>query len=351
MFSSQAREFYKFIIKHLTEFEPEINDLLNFTSSMKGKEDALLSKILNNQGGDGNSSNLRTQAVADYIRAYNAGIASFKSSFRSIDFARKYNALEDAIKKYIFLEGISASEIDDLIALFNNFMDTVQTFQQNDSDANSRIALFSVSTEICNSFRKIIDSYSWFIKNLEEEKQALNEDKEMLLEIKLMGVEFGVDEFAEKIKAINDLYERLADELPDENEKITPMRIVKIESGTIDFSVICNQVIGELIVLIIVGTVTAMIKWHNDKKEKLPKKQQEEVVKKVLRDCGVEEKSSNRENIGLIQKKALEITSKFITIKINKETYSYTGSDVNALPFFQKLIESGDESRSETESD
>jgi len=344
MLSSQAREFYKFIIEQLQGFKGDMDNLFQFTEAMKKQQDDLLSKILNEQNKH-NARQGQMHAVDSYISAYNREIANFKNNFDMMDFPLAYTALTSTIQNYIMAESINAPEINAFIASFDTLKNKVQFFLKNDSDVNARIDFHTISSDICNNFHKIIDSYSWFIENLEEQPHCFDDTKDMLLDIKLLGVEFSVNEFAEKIQAIDKIYEHISAIIPaNDNVEIQPMKIVKIESGSLEFAVIGSQVIAGLIVVIISGIAKEMVNKFKNNKEPLSTKDVESIVKEELEKSGIKADNDNREHIGIIQKKAIEITSKFGTLKINDEVYSYKGNDINALPFNQKLIGTEDNS-------
>jgi len=349
MLSIQAREYYKFVIEKLGEFQDNINDLTEFSQKMRKSQELVITTILNNQTSSHTHSNARTNVVSEFINNFDIGINTFKQEFRAIDFILEYQKLENEIKDYIKTENINSKEIEELFNYFETFKEKVQHFHQYDSDANARLALYDIVTKICSEYNKIIDSYTWFIESLEDTPYGYDEEKYMLFDIKLLGIEFGVFEFADKIKSIAELYEHLALIVPkDDTDTIPPLKIVKIESGSLCFIAIGSTIIAGLMVQLISYLASNMSAHFKSKKELLPKKEIEKIIDKKLGELGVDKKE--KEHIAIIKKKCFEITNKFFSIKINNERYSYEGNDITALSFFetQLLNEGKEESEKET---
>jgi len=343
MLSIQAREYYKFVIDKLSEFQDNINDLTKFGEKIQNDKESLIRTILNNQHHSAEETSARTRAISNFINSFDKEINDFKQEFRPILFALEYQKLENEIKGYIKTESINPEEIENLFTHFRTFVAKVEHFYQNDSDANVRLELYDIITKICSEYNKIIDSYTWFIESLEETPRDYDEEKHMLLDIQLLGVEFGVVEFADKIKAIGELYENLAEIVPlEDTDSVEPLKIVKIESGSLCFVAIGNAVIAGLILEMIRRLADAKSSHYKSNKKLLSKKEVEKIIDEKLSEEGVDKSEDVRTTI--IKKRFIEITSKFCTIKINNESYSYKGDDVTALPFFEeKLLKEGND--------
>ncbi|MCL1820631.1 MAG: hypothetical protein FWG36_08265, partial [Oscillospiraceae bacterium] len=300
-------------------------------------QDKMMLEILINQSTSTVHQQNRLNAASAFIGNFGREIYTFKTNFKPFDVFSKYQSLENLIKEYIIKEKIVPKEINGLFNSFGVFRDKTQRYYQNE-DSESKIELHNIITKICNDYHKIIDSYSWFIKNLEENQCDYDAEKYKLLDVKLLGVEFEVAEFADKIYDISEIYKHISGIYPcDKDYKIQSLKIVKIESGSLDFSVLGDKIIIEVICGLIVCAVKALLKYFKEHKKPMPNDEINAILDERLNEISSQNGTAKHKNH--IKKRIINFTSKFCTIKINSESYSYEGDDISKmLPFLEKKL-------------
>ena len=257
-----------------------------------------------------------------YMSKYN----EFKKGFNFMEFfgltAVIKSNLENIFNEYDFTEKHILSLIEELYKLSELYQNIIQ----NSDTKNDIVVFFDFAHKCTAEYKLSLESIDSYINSLSNNYEIVENDGMKQLELQLLDIEYNVGEFAEILKNLDNAYSNLS--RFSKNVKISNLKIVKIESGSL-----LSKILGDQNIIEVIGLMLKRISDHihytftKEGKVELNTQimqdisQDADVIKK-LEEMGVnttKAKQNIKETLNATTKDLFEIVSKAPKVKLDGE--------------------------------
>lgn len=334
MLSYEVLEYYKFVLDKLDEFEPSIEFLLHWERKYNEMAKDVLTKILSTKLKNSDSNGNAHYIIKDgeLISKFTALMKDFKSTFDFFGAFSKYGKMKQDIINYKNEYLIKKDYIEDFFSEIDNIFDLYQGFIQSD-DQKEKAIIFGQGVI---NFKGTFDTCKSTYKNLINLSTNLFEDiegnKEKIIEIQLLNVEYDLEQFTSNLESINNIYCQIGNMVYKEKTNIgyEKLKIVKIESGSLLSIILGDKNIIEAIGILLNKTINLVFNKYT-REGKIYRQNELARTLKETAELGEQLKSlgydisSSQEDIektfAIVTKEMLKIATSSPKIKIDQEIH------------------------------
>jgi len=233
--------------------------------------------------------------------------------------------LEKIFQEYNFTEKNSLLLIDELYKLSTLYQNIVQN-----SETKKDIVLFFDFAHKCTAeYRFSLESIESFINSLSNNYEIIEQDGVKLLELQLLDIEYNVGEFADILKNLDNAYSNIS--RLSSNIKITNLKVVKVESGSLLSKILGDQNIIEVMSIVLKRVIDFVhYTWTKEGKLELNSKIMQDIsndadIIKKLEEMGIntnEAKQNISETLNAATKDLFNIVSNAPKVKLDNKIFS-----------------------------
>ena len=269
---------------------------------------------------------------------------SFKSSFNFFGTFRDYGKMKQNIINYKRENIIKADYIETFFGEIDKIFDLYQDYIQSDNEIEKAILFGQGVINFKGTFQTCKLTYKNFIELSYNNLDEFIEDKNKIFEIQLLDIDYTLEQFTKKLKAINDMYCQIGNIIYNNKANIgyEELKIVKIESGSLLSKILGDKNILEAIGLLLNKTINLVFNKYTRegkiiRQNELAKSLRETVeLGEELKKLGYDI-SSSEENIeqtfAMVTKELLDISSSSPKIKVNEEVHKLESN--NSIKFLE----------------
>ncbi|MCL2108714.1 MAG: hypothetical protein FWH20_05150 [Oscillospiraceae bacterium] len=348
MLSYQIREYYEFASKELSEFEKSIEVLLNYEQDYQKIALNTLTEILALARVTKEPNSAKYRYVlnnGELINIFNSINDNFTSAFEFGNAFEKIAIYKNNIKIYKQKNGISNTETDKLFAHIDELLKNFQEYSRSKYKNSKAVILM----QNLFNFRGYLEATKSFYSNIinmfnSGVDEDIDHEDGSVFEIQLLDVEFTFEEFVSHLGSIQKIYNELGG-IIYQNTATPPLKIVKIESGSLLAKILGDKNILDTINLFLKKTINLIFSRTREGKITTHSKIRDELLKDVeiigiLTDSGYEtdELKEIILNSFILSAKELEkICASTSSFKINNEVIKYSDSPIDN----KKYLETG----------
>ncbi|MCL2383706.1 MAG: hypothetical protein FWC79_06230 [Oscillospiraceae bacterium] len=358
MLSYQAREYYKFVLKELREFESNIKVIFRIEEILGNYIEGLIGKAIESRGhGSARVKNLTYLGAIHPLASEIRSIFSDPNEFSLMKALKNFEKLKVRVNDYN--EEIDDQDliVNDLFSQMDDFLEVLDRHQQTGYPIEMLYEIVLRGESISNTYKSIIRFYSKFSDDLSDDKIAdINEETVEILSIQLLGTEYGITEFGKKLILIDEIYENIASVIYREGEEYEKSKLIKVESGSLFNKMLGDKKIINTLKLVLDNTIKAIvIKDFLKVKTEMPKheliKSNLEIIK-AAEESGMDvsgAKGDMEKIIGKITSDMLKLVGDSGKIKVDEKTYQIEGDKQSLLEGKRQLMLETGETRDEIE--
>ena len=338
MLAFNSIKYYSILSNQLERLEEYIT-FINENNPINEKQ-TILKKFLKSNVGTGNASTFSyiidrnsTNAPESLIKSYMEKFKSFKVGFDFMSFYGLIREIEVVYKDTNIDYSYKDENYGNLIIHLNNLSKLYQNVFQSD-DKDDIVLFFDEADKVCFEYYSVRNGLLNFIKSLENSIYIKMEEKNKVLELQLLDINIGLNEFGETLLLLESSYNAI--KMLTKRSDIDNLKIVKIESGSLLAMLLGDENIIQLLNQIIKTVAVEMYQKFttNGKLQKETKimemiSSSADVIQK-LDDMGIntgKSKSDIKDCLNTTTNNIYKIISKNGKIKLNDELLSIGNND------------------------
>lgn len=251
MLSSYVIEYYSKIRTELLKIEEMIN-FIKQNNTIEEKQNILVEFLNSTSSLSGNNINyfIKKKNPNDsemLINKYMKKFKNFKNSFDFVEFQKLVTTLELKIKdiyiKYNYEDKSITTLTNHLNELSLLYRDVIMS-----SDSKQKIVVFFDKVqEYIAEYELSLSNINGYINSMSCNSELALEEGIKMMQLQLLDIEYSVAEFGEILKKLDAVYSSVQGIIP--NVKLSALKIVKIESGSLLSLILGDENVLEVIAI------------------------------------------------------------------------------------------------------
>lgn len=281
----------------------------------------------------------------EFLKHYQDCFSKFNNDFCFFEFYKLVSELELEYHKICEEYHYTDTSINDFISNLNNLSKLHETLIRGSNKNVDKVNFFEEAEKIVREYYFIIKSISCYISSITNNEIVEYENGITSLNIQLLNINFDVREFYEILGNIDEAYSTLGMII---TENKSPLKINKIESGSLLADIFGNEIIIGISIYLLKRIIDIVYNKYSDSgkvdligKEIKTIAESAETLQK-LDELGIKVNKTNKKMIGECLTAAINKLHKVVVkspkIKINGEMYSVADAQ-KYLEYSQKLLE------------
>lgn len=330
MLSSYAIEYYSKIRDELLGIEEKI-EFIKVNNPIEEKQNILVEFLGSSPASNGSNMNysIRKKNANDseiLIHKYMTKFREFKNLFDFVEFQRLVTTLELRIKEIY----IKYNYEDESISTLTNHLNELSLLYRDvimSGDSKQKIVVFfDKIQEYVAEYELSLSNINGYINSMSSNAELIDAEGIRIMELQLLDTEYSVGEFGEVLKNLDDVYSNIQRLIP--NVKLSALKIVKIESGSL-----LSRILGDENVLEVIAIALRRIAdyvhytFTNQGKLELNAKIMQDIstdadIIKKLEDLGIDTKEAKQnisETLSAATKDLYNIVSTASKLKLDDE--------------------------------